>query len=111
LLTNQGSFYAITPILAPLEADPPSRTPEELKESAKDCALLIPAYKAATIVPETIEAALRVFPPEVCQSRSPCKPDLTFTQNIYVIANGNSPTPLDNTEEVCQKYGYVVKVG
>jgi hypothetical protein len=32
---------------------------------AKECALLIPAYKAATIVPETIEAALKVFPPEV----------------------------------------------
>jgi len=25
--------------------------------------------------------------------------------HVYVLANGNSPTPLDNTEAVCDKYG------
>jgi len=32
---------------------------------------------------------LKIFPP----------------QNIFVVSNGNSPTPLDNTEEVCRPYG------
>jgi hypothetical protein len=36
-----------------------------------------------------LTAALKIFPPE----------------NIFVIANGNSPTPLDNTEEVCRPFG------
>jgi hypothetical protein len=60
-----ASFYAIIPLCAPFDGDPPERTQEEQREMAKECALLIPAYKAATIVPETIEAALKVFPPEV----------------------------------------------
>ena len=37
----------------------------------------------------TLAAALKIFP----------------AKNIFVIANGNSPTPLDNTEEICQQYG------
>ncbi|OQN97248.1 hypothetical protein B0A48_16790 [Cryoendolithus antarcticus] len=52
-------------------------------------ALLIPCYKSAKIVGPTLESALRIFPRE----------------HIFVIANGNSPVPLDNTEEVCNKYG------
>lgn len=54
-----------------------------------DTALLIPCYKSAGLIGNTLEAALKIFPPD----------------HIYVIANGNSPTPLDNTEEVCQPYG------
>jgi hypothetical protein len=50
---------------------------------------LIPCYKSANLIAATLEAALKIFPPS----------------HIYVIANGNSPTPLDNTEEVCQPYG------
>nr|OQO25518.1 hypothetical protein B0A51_04722 [Rachicladosporium sp. CCFEE 5018] len=50
-------------------------------------ALLIPCYKSAKI--PTLESALRIFPRE----------------HIFVIANGNSPVPLDNTEEICNKYG------
>jgi hypothetical protein len=53
-----------------------------------DTALLIPCYKSASLIGATLEAALKIFPPE----------------HIFVIANGNSPVPLDNTEEVCQPY-------
>ena len=55
----------------------------------KDTALLIPCYKSANLIGATLEAALKIFPPS----------------HIYVLANGNSPTPLDNTEEVCAPYG------
>lgn len=54
-----------------------------------DTALLIPCYKSATLIKATLEAALKVFP----------------ASSIFVIANGNSPTPLDNTEDVCLPYG------
>ena len=50
---------------------------------------MIPCYKSAGLIANTLEAALKIFPPS----------------NIFVIANGNSPTPLDNTEEVCRPYG------
>jgi hypothetical protein len=50
---------------------------------------MIPCYKSAGLIAATLEAALKVFPPS----------------HIFVIANGNSPTPLDNTEEVCRPYG------
>jgi hypothetical protein len=46
-------------------------------------------YKAAQLIGPTLAAALKIFP----------------AKNIFVIANGNSPTPLDNTEEICQQYG------
>jgi len=50
---------------------------------------MIPCYKSAGLIANTLEAALKIFPPS----------------HIFVIANGNSPTPLDNTEEVCRPYG------
>ena len=59
------------------------------KRDASETALVIPAYKAANVLPETIEAALKVFKKE----------------QIYIIANGNNPTPLDNTADVCKRYG------
>ena len=46
-------------------------------------------YKSAAIIGPTLAAALKIFP----------------AKNIFVIANGNSPTPLDNTEEVCRAHG------
>jgi hypothetical protein len=46
-------------------------------------------YKAATIIGPTLVAAKKIFPAE----------------HIFVIANGNSPVPLDNTEEICRQYG------
>jgi glycosyltransferase involved in cell wall biosynthesis len=54
-----------------------------------ETALVIPAYKAAMVLPATIEAALRIFKPE----------------QIFVINNGNTLEPQDNTPEVCKKYG------
>ncbi|KAF4255869.1 hypothetical protein KXV68_004608 [Aspergillus fumigatus] len=44
---------------------------------------------SATIIGRTLEAALQIFP----------------ASHIYVIANGNSSQPLDNTEEICRSYG------
>jgi hypothetical protein len=56
--------------------------------SVQSCALLIPCYKSESLIGSTLEAALKVFP----------------AKNIFVIANGNSPGPLDNTADVCHKY-------
>lgn len=55
----------------------------------QDTALLIPCYKSAGLLPATLEHALKVFP----------------ASSIFILANGNSPTPLDNTEEVCNTFG------
>ncbi|KAI9842814.1 MAG: hypothetical protein M1837_006917 [Sclerophora amabilis] len=62
--------------------DPESR-------DASEVAVIIPAYKAAGALPETIECCLKIFKPE----------------QIFIIANGRSPTPLDNAAEVCEQYG------
>lgn len=59
------------------------------KRDASEVALVIPAYKAAKILPETIRHALKIFKPE----------------QIFIMANGNSPTPLDDTAEVCKEFG------
>ena len=70
--------------------------PEE-RDASETC-LIIPAYKAAGPLPATIEHALNIF-----------KPD-----QIFIIANGNSPTPLDNTAEICSLYSvrhYWVPIG
>ncbi|RAH82465.1 hypothetical protein BO86DRAFT_429428 [Aspergillus japonicus CBS 114.51] len=89
-------FYAFGPLLVSFEKDPPAvleklegANLEHNRKTAQDTALLIPCYKSANIIGPTLEAALRIFPP----------------QNIFVIANGNAPEPLDNTEEVCRPYG------
>ena len=68
----------------------PDITDEEVESrDASTTALIIPAYKAAGALPATIEHALHIFKPE----------------QIFVIANGNNPTPLDETADVCAKYG------
>ncbi|KAJ5381753.1 uncharacterized protein N7496_004181 [Penicillium cataractarum] len=90
-----AALYAFLPLLILFEKDPPQKDEmsevdlEKNVENAKNTALLIPCYKSANIIGPTLKAALEIFPPE----------------NIFVIANGNSETPLDNTEEVCQPYG------
>lgn len=88
--------YAFTPLLLLFEKNPPPVDSnskegdlEGNRSTAKSTALLIPCYKSANIIGPTLDAALHIFPPE----------------NIFVIANGNSPEPLDNTEEVCRPYG------
>ncbi|GLA95466.1 hypothetical protein ABZX51_000425 [Aspergillus tubingensis] len=89
-------LYAFTPLLLLFEKNPPPVNSDSKeadlegnRNSAKSTALLIPCYKSANIIGPTLDAALHIFPPE----------------NIFVIANGNSPEPLDNTEEVCRPYG------
>jgi len=68
----------------------PSELPTSNPASkAHDVALLIPCYKSANLIGNTLTAALKIFPPS----------------SIFVLANGNSPVPLDNTEEVCRPYG------
>ncbi|KAL9594820.1 MAG: hypothetical protein Q9219_006811 [cf. Caloplaca sp. 3 TL-2023] len=86
--------YAYLPLLIKFEKEPPTRSTSESSDQAKktqasDTALLIPCYKSENLIAATLEAALKIFPP----------------QNIFVIANGNSPTPLDNTAAVCERYG------
>lgn len=88
-------IYAFAPLLILFEKDPPPAEdrPGDLENGGApgthDTALLIPCYKAAKIIGPTLECALKIFP----------------ASHIFVIANGNSPTPLDNTEEICQKWG------
>ncbi|KIW37703.1 uncharacterized protein PV06_10335 [Exophiala oligosperma] len=85
-------FYAIGTLFVRYEPDPVPPRPEELPailEKNSSTALIIACYKSAEIIGRTLEAALQIFPPE----------------NIFVVANGNSPTPLDNTEDVCRLYG------
>ncbi|KAJ4304582.1 hypothetical protein N0V90_000108 [Kalmusia sp. IMI 367209] len=85
-------FYAFAPLLILFEDDPPPveiTAETKIQQNVKDTALLIPCYKSANLIAATLEAALKIFPPE----------------HIFVLANGNSPEPLDNTEEVCRPYG------
>lgn len=80
-------FYAFAPLLIFFEDDVADGDVEA--RDASDTALIIPCYKSAGIIEATLEAAKKVFPPE----------------HIFVIANGNSPTPLDNTEDICKRHG------
>jgi glycosyltransferase involved in cell wall biosynthesis len=86
LFMSWAAFQAFLPMLA-------VRFEQEVddveKRDASEVALVIPAYKAAQILPETIKHALKIFKPE----------------QIFIIANGNSPTPLDDTAEVCSEFG------
>ncbi|KAI4136620.1 MAG: hypothetical protein L6R39_007701, partial [Caloplaca ligustica] len=89
-----GFLYAYLPLLVLFEKEPPEHPPPDSLEGfrngqARDTALLIPCYKSENLIAATLEAALKVFP----------------AQNIFVVANGNSPTPLDNTAAVCERYG------
>ncbi|PSN68317.1 hypothetical protein BS50DRAFT_447926, partial [Corynespora cassiicola Philippines] len=84
-------FYAFAPLLVLFEKDPPEEitTETKIQPNVQDTALLIPCYKSAGLIAATLEAALKIFPPS----------------HIFVLANGNSAEPLDNTEEICQPYG------
>ncbi|KAL1617894.1 hypothetical protein SLS56_010772 [Neofusicoccum ribis] len=86
-----ATVYAFLPLLIFFEKEPPARHGIYIKDipGVKDTALLIPCYKSASLIANTLDAALKTFPPS----------------HIFVIANGNSQTPLDNTEEVCRPYG------
>ncbi|KAL8784790.1 MAG: hypothetical protein Q9213_003770 [Squamulea squamosa] len=87
-----GFLYAFAPLLinfepsAPLpEADESGRT----EPANRDTALIIPCYKSEQLIGHTLDAALKIFPRE----------------SIFVVANGNSPDPLDNTATICEQYG------
>lgn len=86
-------FYAYAPLLILFEKEPPMPAPEDIDATrtpgVHNTALLIPCYKSANIIGPTLEAAIKIFPPS----------------HIFVLANGNSPTPLDNTEEVIRPFG------
>ncbi|RAL04234.1 glycosyl transferase [Aspergillus ibericus CBS 121593] len=85
-------FYSFSPLLTTFESDAPDAEfyqSRRISPTAPDTALLIPCFKAAGVIGETLAAAVKIFPPS----------------HIYVIANGDSPTPLDNTEEICRPYG------
>ncbi|KAF5862699.1 hypothetical protein ETB97_011240 [Aspergillus alliaceus] len=85
-------LYSFVPLLVTFEDDSPGPDYYRMRHigpTAPDTALLIPCYKSGPIIGRTLEAALNIF---------------TASQ-VYVIANGDSPTPLDNTEEVCRTYG------
>ncbi|EXJ81403.1 hypothetical protein A1O3_07694 [Capronia epimyces CBS 606.96] len=84
-------FYSVGTLFTQYEPDPEPVDPRHFQDHldrARSTALIIPCYKAAELIGPTLQAALKVFPPE----------------NIYVVANGNSATPLDSTEEVCRPY-------
>ncbi|KAL8712682.1 MAG: hypothetical protein Q9220_003214 [cf. Caloplaca sp. 1 TL-2023] len=84
-------LYAFTPLLINFEPTAPIPEVEEgvhSKGRSQDTALIIPCYKSENLIGETLEAALKIFPKE----------------NIFVVANGNSPEPLDGTAAVCEQY-------
>ncbi|GFF34151.1 initiation-specific alpha-1,6-mannosyltransferase [Aspergillus udagawae] len=92
LVFSDNGSYSYTPLLATFDETSPG--PEFFQQrritpNPTDTALLIPCYRSAPIIGRTLEAALQIFP----------------ASHIYVVANGNSSQPLDNTEEICRSYG------
>ncbi|KAL8861826.1 MAG: hypothetical protein Q9178_001695 [Gyalolechia marmorata] len=84
--------YAYTPLLINFEDTAPLPEADESGRAAPtrgDTALIIPCYKSEQLISHTLEAALKIFPKE----------------SIFVVANGNSPEPLDNTGAVCEQFG------
>ncbi|KAK9418301.1 putative Glycosyltransferase family 2 protein [Seiridium unicorne] len=81
-------IYAFLPLLIFFEKYPKSALPLD-DPWVKQTALIIPCYKSAGLIENTIRAAIRIFP----------------TRNIFVIANGNSPEPLDNTADIVAPFG------
>ncbi|KAL2803300.1 glycosyltransferase like family 2-domain-containing protein [Aspergillus granulosus] len=85
-------WFSYSPLLIQFEPDPPGPEYYQVRHIAPEppsAALVIPCYLSGSIIGRTLEAALHIFP----------------ASHIYVIANGNSATPLDNTEEICQRLG------
>lgn len=84
-------LYATAPLLVTFE-QPPEITQTWLRgnaEKALETAVIIPCHRSAGVIQHTLECALKTFPAE----------------NIFVIANGNSDQPLDDTGEICKKMG------
>ncbi|KAL4799205.1 glycosyltransferase like family 2-domain-containing protein [Aspergillus venezuelensis] len=89
-------LFSFTPLLLPFEDAPPplefyrqrNIAPAPTKNSST-CALVIPAYRSAPIIGRTLDNALQIFPPS----------------HVFVVANGNSSNPLDNTGAICASRG------
>lgn len=83
--------YAILPLLITFEKPIEVTRAWEIanREKAKHTAVIIPCYKSASCIGSTLGAALRLFAPG----------------NIFVIANGNSIVPLDETAAICKQFG------
>jgi cellulose synthase/poly-beta-1,6-N-acetylglucosamine synthase-like glycosyltransferase len=81
-------IYTFLPLLIFFEKDPETALPLD-DPRVTQTALVIPCYKSAGLIEKTVQAALKVFP----------------ARNIFVIANGNSPDPLDNTADIVMPYG------
>ena len=60
-----------------------------IQKRNKNTALIIPCHRAETVIGKTLERALCIFD----------------SKSIFVIDNGNSESPLDNTKAVCENLG------
>ncbi|KAG4441211.1 hypothetical protein IFR05_003329 [Cadophora sp. M221] len=88
--SKESHGYAFAPLFILFDKNyPPIPQNTVPNPQSSDVALLIPCYKSGKIIGATLEAATKIFPME----------------NIFVIANGSSPTPLDNTAEIWAEYG------
>lgn len=87
IFLGTATFYAFAPLLTFFEDDVQDGDVEA--RDASDTALIIPCHKSASVIEATLSAAKQIFPPE----------------HIFVIANGNSLVPLDNTEDICKRHG------
>ncbi|KAL8639135.1 MAG: hypothetical protein Q9228_003795 [Teloschistes exilis] len=95
-----GFLYAYCPLLINFEPTAPIPDLGESGPASADTALIIPCYKSEKLIGDTLEAALKIFPKEnIFASFS-----IVFIFGLLVIANGNSPEPLDNTAAVCKEY-------
>ncbi|KAK6070882.1 hypothetical protein SCUP234_09971 [Seiridium cupressi] len=84
-----GSIRNILPqVLCTFERAELTSDPEKPRD-ASECCVIIPCYKSAETLRATLPACLAIFNPE----------------QIFVVANGNSQTPLDHTADVCAEFG------
>lgn len=83
--------YAVMPLLTLFQKprEITEKSSQQNLQRASETALIIACYKSAGCIAHTLTCALKTFPAE----------------NIFVIANGNSETPLDNTGDICLEYG------
>lgn len=87
-----SGLYAFAPLLVTFEPEPAATAQvvdDETVSGANETALIIPCYRSEKLIAATIEAAMIASFP---------------ASSIFIIANGNSFTPLDNTEDICKKY-------
>ncbi|CAO1636509.1 unnamed protein product [Parajaminaea phylloscopi] len=90
LFSGVNFIFVFTPLIfGRYEKPAPPLAPGEVREKTTDTALLIPCYKAAGALPNTIRAALKIFP----------------AQSIFVVDNGNTEKGTDASEAVCAEWG------